>query len=78
MVTTDRLRERAADRGRLVRPAGIEPATFRLGGERSIQLSYGRLVCHYVRRLCHLMVAAAGDGRILTDPPTSRQRSAAA
>ena len=29
----------------LVRPAGIEPAAYSLGGYRSIQLSYERMGC---------------------------------
>ncbi len=32
----------------VVRPAGFEPATSRSGGERSIQLSYGRRLLRIV------------------------------
>ena len=30
----------------LASPAGFEPTTFRLGGGRSILLSYGDIICH--------------------------------
>ena len=34
----------------VVRPTGFEPAAFRVGAERSIQLSYGRTSMKTVRR----------------------------
>ena len=37
--------EKGSDFVSLVRPGGFEPLAFRVGAERSIQLSYDRTIC---------------------------------
>src|SRR5262249_53617535 len=46
------------------RPAGLEPATFGSGGQRSIQLSYGRTE--------HLEISESGNPVISPARPTGR------
>ena len=49
-VSLEDLKTSGSSKGRLVRPTGFEPAAFRVGADRSIQLSYGRTSMKTVRR----------------------------
>ncbi len=48
----------------IVRPLGVEPKTFGSGGQRSIQLSYGRIIELLIVRKFHMNVKSLiHDGR---------------
>ena len=55
-------RNRKDFEGNVVRPTGFEPAAFRVGAERSIQLSYGRIF-NFCRKIAGLTGVAHGLGK---------------